>query len=188
MSYPRNQSRLVHETLFRHIKYHMGQLGWLSALTAPYGATALTIMSIMPPEFENVSKLEPGTAVVTIGQRLDSVEQEMGSTLVEAEIPFFFDVFMDKEATASAAADDVVDILKGRIAGTSRALKVYDFTATPPTAIPDWRMEVTDVEVDRSPTVRTWFMVRATAALSFPDTLTSTRTSAYPSASYFGVA
>lgn len=185
MTYLRNQSRLVHETVYRHIKHHLGQLGWLTEGSVPYGSIPLNVMSIMPPEYENVSKLEPGTAVVSIGPRFNTEDQEMGSDLVVQEYPIFFDVFMDKEAVADAVADDVFDILKGRLPGTAQALKVWDFTQAPPQAVDGWRIELTDLETDHGPNVRNWSIVRVTAQLEFMDSVTDVRTSSYPSASIF---
>lgn len=185
MAYLRHASRHIHETVYQHMSYHIGALGWTSTVTPLFGGVPVRMQSVMPKEYDQLSKLSPGLLGVTIGDVDDDVELELGGGLTGLDIPFFFDCYMDTEASALALADDVRDILKGRVTGTSQLLTVYNHTATVPVAQEGWYLVLTDVQRFNPQRVLDWQVVNATYQLQWFDGWVAGVSGTYPSASLF---
>lgn len=185
MSYLRHASRHIHETVYQHMTYQIGALGWLSTVTPLFGGVPVRMQSVMPKEYDQLKKLQPGLLGVTLGDVDDDEELELGG-LVGQDYPFFFDCYMDTEASALALADDVRDILKGRVAGTSNALYVYDHTNTTPVIQSGWLLSLTDVARFNPPSEINWQVVNATYQLQWYDSWVATTAGTYPNASFAG--
>ncbi|GAB3863339.1 hypothetical protein GCM10028801_30730 [Nocardioides maradonensis] len=144
MAWLRHSSRHVHATVLNHVKDQLDTLGWLSAGTTPFGAPALTLIDKPLVDGDQIrQEARPGSVFVTLGTEPDPEDQELGGPLSMQQIPIFFDVFMDANGLAVAAACDIRDILRGRIGG-KRVLDVIDQTTGDPA--PGWQLEFTEVE------------------------------------------
>ena len=184
MTYLRHASRHVHETVLKHVEYHIGALGWTTPGSTPFAAPVVEIQGSMPEEHEEIKRLQPGRLAVTLGPVTDPMPQEMGGPLVAVEYPFFFDCFMDTDATATALADDVRDILLGRQAHTSTYLKVFDFTTATPVAISGWMLEIDDVVRTKAVGWKNWQITKATATLYYNEDDVDHSSLGYPSATW----
>jgi len=161
---------MLHATVASYIETQLTALGWTTPGSTPFGAPVLTYISTWPQEWQTIAQLQPGTFAITIGDEQDSTPEELGGVLVVQEIPIFCDMFMDNEGTALALACDVRDIVKGRLSGTVMTLALKDFTASTPTDVPGWSIELGDVvrEVPLS-TAPQWQVVKVTASCYFNE-------------------
>lgn len=189
MTYPylRHARRHVHQTVYKHVEHHIDVLGWLSDLTTPFSAPAVDVQGTMPEEYEEIKKLLPGRLGITVGMVPDPVPEEMGADtggLWSAQYPFFFDCFMENDSQATALADDIADIVGGRIANTSRYLKVYDFTATTPVAVTGWQIEFNDIVREKVSGFKNWQVCKATATVYYNEPDADHTPTGYPSATW----
>jgi hypothetical protein len=173
MTYLRFSSRHIHHTVADYVKAQMAALSWTTAGSVPFDAPVLkfTTATAMPSNRTDLVKtIEPGMVAITVGDEPDTIEEELGGELVTLELPIFFDIFMDSDATALAVANDIRDILKGRISGSKRHLPVVDQITSAEVA--GWTIELTDVERARPDhNVLHWQIVKVTATTTFLETL-----------------
>jgi len=187
MTYLRHARRHVHQTVYKHVEHHIGVLGWLSDTTTPFSAPAVDVQGTMPEEYEEIKKLLPGRLGITLGPVADPKEEEMGADsggLWSIEYPFFFDCFMENDSQATALADDIFDIVSGRVTNTSRFLKVYDFTASTPVAVSGWQIEMGDFVRAKADGFKNWQITKATATLYYTEPDVDHTATGYPSASW----
>lgn len=169
MTYLRHSSRHIHHSVADYVKAQMAALLWTTPGSVPFDAPVVrfTTNTAIPNNRTDLARaIEPGMVAITVGDEPDTVEEELGGELVTLELPIFFDIFMDSDATALAVANDIRDVLKGRLAGSKRVIPVVDqVTSTP---VDGWVIEFTDVERARPEhNVLHWQIVKVTATTQF---------------------
>lgn len=168
MTWLRHSARHVHATICDYLEGVLDDLDWTTT-SPPLGADQVNVIRYMPPESE-LTAIRAGTLAITLGEELDSNEEEMGGPLARQDMPVFVDIFQSKDAYARALAQDIKDAVKGRLPNTNSWLNVQNQALDPPEDVPGWKMEFTDVEreqIYRLPIY--WQSVRFTAEVYFPD-------------------
>lgn len=171
MAWLRHAPRHIHATIVDYLTAQLDALGWTDPddIDRPFGAPQITIQTFLPPESE-FNRIQAGLLAITLGDEVDADEEELGGPLHSQELPFFVDVFMDKDAHALALATDVRDILRGRFQDGKRMLTVQNHAESPPEDVDGWRFEFVDIEreqIYRLPIY--WQTIRATALIEFPE-------------------
>jgi hypothetical protein len=169
----RHRVRSVYQSIYDHLGDQLGVLGWLTAGGAK--TTPVTMQQYVPDE--TGQSLQPNTVAVTLGDESGENAEELGDRLVSVDLQLFVDIYGENQAITLAIADDVKDILRGRINGLSRFVPAYDYTGYDGT--PESRTPVDDeiemLNVGRQPAKavelrRNWQVVYATAnVLYVPD-------------------
>lgn len=173
--YLRHYSWHVHHSVFKYLEAQLGVLGWTSDIEEerPFRAVKVSMQETLPPEFEETRVLSPGTVAVTLGSEPDTQEEELGGVLNSHDLPIFIDVFMDNEAMALALSNDIRDILKGRVPGSSRFMRVIDWASSGTTPAPGYTVEFEDVLREKVTHKVNWQIVKVTAVLYFNEVIYS---------------
>jgi hypothetical protein len=171
MTFLRHAGRHIHKTLADHLSSQLTALGWMDPDTTPYGATPVTLITRPVVMGNNLDRetVTAGLVAVTLGDEQLVDMQELGGPLAAQGYPFFVDVFGDNDAIATALATDIRDILLGRFTGSARWLRVLDGATG--AVVPDWLIEIDDVERVRPETTQPvfWQTVKFTATTYFPE-------------------
>lgn len=165
MAYLRHSTRHAHQSLMAYLSAHLEALGWTVPNNVPFGAPPVAIVGTFPDEWDEVSVLDPGMMVITVGDEDSAREEELGP-LTSIEIPFFIDCFMDTDGVALALACDVRDILNGRFANTLNWEHVYNYNGEEP-EISGYTMEFEDTVRERIK--NKWHVVKTSAIMYFND-------------------
>lgn len=170
MSWLRHASRHVHHTVANYIEHHLAALDWTDPQATPFGAAPVKIMR-EPVLFgdERDRKIQDGTVAITIGDEDDVDHKKLGGPLVAQEYPLFVDIFAAQEGVALALANDVRDILKGRLPGTQRWHDLINQSNG--NVVPGWKLEFEAVYRERpenQPALR-WQVVKAEVVAYFPE-------------------
>lgn len=177
MAYIRNQERMVYQSVFDHVRLHLGILGWLNPVVSqlPFGATAPVTIVEETPE-PKLGPMAPNTVAFSEGAVPDDVEGELGAAsggLYTIDHTFFIDVYGENVGIAKALSSDIRGILTGRLPGTSRYLTMGDYSVVPVVPATGHLMHFEDVEVDRpmgSPGKLRWEVVKLTCVHEFSAT------------------
>ena len=168
MSYLRHASRHIHHTVATTIQDGLIALNWTIPGSTPFGAPVLRFQRTTALVGGKLpDKMSPGLVTITLGDEVEPDPEELGGALHSVELPIFIDIFMDKDAHALAAAEDIRDILLGRLAGTSRFVQVINQATGDPIA--DWQIELEDLERSRPDIALTlhWQVIKVTARAYF---------------------
>lgn len=171
--YLRHYSWHVHHSVFKYLEAQLDTMGWTSATASerPFGAAQVRLQETLPPEFDMTRTLSPGTVAVTLGSEPDTKEEELGGVLNSHDLPLFIDIFMEDEALALALANDIRDIFKGRVPGSSRLMQVIDWASPGTTPATGYTVEFEDVVRERPETKLNWQIVKVSAVLFFNDVI-----------------
>lgn len=170
----RHLSRHLQATVQNHVRDHLAFLDWIGPEeNTPFGALPVQYQTVRPSE-ALLQSVTPNLVAVSFGGQTDDAEEQMGGGLVSQEHVVFVDVYAENEGVGLALAEDIRDLLVGRasyLSYASRFLKVHDQATTPPTVVPGYLLEFT--EVFREPAEREigsvdWQVIRATAYLHLP--------------------
>lgn len=170
MTYLRHASRHVHHTVANYIAEQLTALNWMDEANTPFGAIPVRIMktpSVIGGQLaDNVTA---GVVSITLGDESNPDPEELGGALFSQEYPIFIDIFQDSYAVALSLANDVRDILLGRLPDTQRWLDVVNQTNAQ--VVPGWKLELEDVERVSPETVMPlrWQVVKVTAVAYFPE-------------------
>lgn len=169
----RHRVRSVYQSIYDHLNAQLAELGWLTAGGAK--SVPVTMQQYVPDE--TGQSLPPNTVAVTLGEESGENEEELGDRLVSVDLQVFVDVYGENQAITLALADDVKDILRGRINGLSRFVPAFDYSTYDGT--PESRTAVGDaiemLAVGRQPARavelrRNWQIVSAIAHIEYvPD-------------------
>lgn len=145
----RHLSRHLQSTVQDHVLRHLTELGWVGApATVPFGALPVTFQKVAPRE-EQLASITPNLVAVSFGRQTDDEEEEMGGPLISQEHVFFVDIYAENEGIGLALSEDVRDLLVGRASyGTrppSRYVTLENYSTSPPTPVPGFKGEFTDV-------------------------------------------
>lgn len=165
--YLRHSTRHVHQTVLDYLTSHLDSLGWTDPGDVPFNSPAVAILDGFPDEWDEVSVLDPGMLVVTVGNEDSAKEEELGGLLKSIEIPFFVDCFMDTDGVALALSCDVRDILTGRFVDSSPMQQVTNYNDYPSTPAEGYQIEFEDVVRER--VKNKWHVVKCSAVLLFND-------------------
>lgn len=170
----RHLSRHLQATVQDHIQRHLTALGWIGpAEGVPFGARAVDYQTVRPSE-SLLKSLAPNLVSVSFGLQGDDTEEQMGGGLLSQDHVLFVDVYAENEGIGLALAEDVRDLLVGRASyreNPSRYLVLEDQMTEPPTPVPAYKAEFTDVfrePSDRELANADWQIVKATAYLHLP--------------------
>lgn len=173
MTYLRHASRHIQASLLKTISNGLDPLGWLDASTLPFGTQNAAVVRFTDTPAIATDKLadgvSPGLISVTLGPEFPANMEEIGGPLSRQDYPFFIDLFQPTYAATTALANDIRDILMGRLPGTRRYMVVTDQITNTPVA--GWTCELTDVEITR-PEIRLplhWQVVKVTCEVYFPE-------------------
>jgi hypothetical protein len=173
MSYLRHASRHVLASVMLTVQDGLDTLGWMDAGTLPFGSKYAAVVHFSDAPAIAGDKLADevaaGLVAVTLGPEFPVDMDELGGPLARQDYPIFFDVFQPEYATTTALANDIRDILMGRVAGTNRYVVIKD--QTDDSTVLGWTCELTDVEIVR-PELRLplhWQVVKVTAEVHFPE-------------------
>ena len=98
---------------------------------------------------DNLTEIPPNT-ITLVPENTSSLDIELGSILAEKTYTFWVDMFMEDELVATVIANDISDILEGRMASAGRTnnwVTVFDYTTATPTQI--FSCEIINVELHR---------------------------------------
>lgn len=145
MTYLRHASRHVHHTVANYVKSHLDTLGWTQAGNVPFDSPVVKVWKSSAINGTGLaSQVTAGVVSIVPGNEPMPAGEELGGPLTSQIYPIFIDVFQDNEATALALANDIKDIVLGRLPGTRRSLPVINQMTGEPQ--PNWWMELDDVE------------------------------------------
>lgn len=175
MVYIRNQDRMVYQTVYNHMVTQLGILGWNSA-TPPFGAqSAITILE-EAPDFKG-GAIQPNTVAMSEGAQPDDEEGELGASyggLWIIKHTFFIDIYGESTGVAKALSSDLRGVFTGRLPGTSRYIRMIDYSLNPPAPAVDHLLRFEDVEIDRpmggTPSKLRWEVVKATCVHQYNAT------------------
>lgn len=169
-TYLRHSTRHLQRTLGDHITTHLQALGWLSE-PAPFGTTPVVVMTRRFRESE-ATAITGNLVAVTFGEEPDDEDLELGGGLEVSRTEMFIDVVAVNDPVGLALATDIKDLLSGRAPGTSRFLRVRDYTAVS-TGVETAAYQVEIVAVQRqrpdiSDIKQFWQTVVAGLEMTFP--------------------
>lgn len=170
----RHATRHVQATILNVLREQLTILGWTDDAHLPFGNkhAAVVRFTDSPAIGEDRSFTEgvgAGTLACTLGDEAPPSPEEIGGPLTRQDYPVFLDILQPSYAAATALANDVRDILVGRMPGTRRHIRVINQVTGEP--VPGWICELTDVEITR-PEVRMplhWQVVKVTAEVYFSE-------------------
>jgi hypothetical protein len=170
MAYLRHASRHVHHTVANYIADNLATLGWTVEGSVPFDSPVVKIWKSSAIIAGGLDRnVVPGTVAINLGNEPMSDPEELGGPLSSQEYPIFADVFQDKESTCLALANDIKDIVMGRLPGTRRGMPVINqMTAL---AEPGWWIELEDIErvKPESNFALHWQVVKVTATTYFNE-------------------
>ncbi len=132
--YVRHVSLRLQEAVTRHLRKAMTELGWLDptvgnrTLPVPFGADPFRWQVGRLPESDPRSTIKPNLLALSFGEEPPEEEQELGAGLVMLQTALQVDVVPENEALGVAVANDLRDVLTGRLPGYRRGmdLRIYD--------------------------------------------------------------
>lgn len=153
------RARLIKDSFFYMLEGRLTALGWFDS-----GRQHLPVnMLAMPRNWDQ--PIEFNTLAVS-AEDVNDTESEMGSNLAEDRWTVYVDFFAEDDSVGADLANDVRDILRGKMPsiGASRAvLDVYDYRqATPPVIA---YVDIENVLLDRArnfprPWQQHWYAIR----------------------------
>lgn len=167
----RHFGRHLYQSVFDHLDGGLDDLGWKS----PGGFKEFLVrtQSYVPDEGQGSSQLQPNLVAITLLDEGVEVPEELGDTLVSIDLGFVADIYGENQAVALSIAEDVKDLLRGRINSYHRIVPIYDYTTSPRTRLDGVWAENEDVA--RMPSNRTelrrqWQVVRWTCHVEYVPT------------------
>lgn len=173
MTWLRHAGRHVKATAMANVRSHLEVLGWTSEANLPFGTAHSDVVTfddtpvILGDEVNDA--IRSGMIVVSLGDEYESDMLEMGGPLASQEYPIFFDIFQKSPSAALALAEDVRDILKGRLPDTATWTPLINQVSEAEVA--GWRVEYDDVErvEPRQRPPHHWQVVKVTCTAYFPE-------------------
>ena len=145
MTYLRHASRHIHHTVANYIVEHLTALGWTQEGNVPFDSPVVKVWKSPAIIGNSLDRnVVPGVVAINLGNEITPDLEELGGPLTSQVYPVFIDIFQDHEATALALANDVKDILLGRLPGTRRSLRLINQVTGQ--EVPDWWIELDDIE------------------------------------------
>ncbi len=165
----RHFGRHMYQSVYDHLSEGLNGLGWMSE--GGFKSTVVRMQNYVPDE--TGTAIAPNLVAVTLLDEGPELEAEMGDLLVSIEPTFVVDIYGENQAVALAIAEDVKDILRGRINGYTRIIPMYDYSQDPRQLLDGVWAENTDVV--RLPSQRTelrrqWQVVRWTLQVEYTPT------------------
>lgn len=174
MTWLRHASRHVHATVLNYVRDAIIELDWTQADSTlrPFGDLSAPVVFTDEQAITGdglAQGITAGVVACTLGTEFAPEMEEMGGALASQEYPIFFDVFQASEAVAVALANDIRDILMGRLENTRRWLPLINQING--AEVVGWRVELDEVERDRPERNLPlhWQVVRVTATAYFPE-------------------
>lgn len=164
----RHFGRHLYQSAYDHLDGALGGLGWMTA--GGFKSQLLRMQTYIPDE--TGAALAPNLAALTLLDEGPELEAAMGDLLVETDVTFVVDIFGENQAVALAIAEDVKDVLRGRINGYRRIIPVYDYTAGAANKVHLDGVWAENEDVVRMPSNRTelrrqWQVVRWTCHVEY---------------------
>lgn len=137
--------RLIRESLFQEVKDGLTDLGWFAS-----GRKHLPV-SIRSKEIDRNEEIPLNTIVLADGGIFET-NIEMGSTLAEFSMSFYFDVYAESDAMGVHLAGDIRDLLQGRFTSirNMQTIRAYDYSLTTPTQFAT--VQIVGVAMDKAQT------------------------------------
>lgn len=140
------RTRLIHNSLYKHVQAGLTAIGWFDS-----GRQHKPVNLI--PEFKGWDEeLAPNTITVSPGN-MSADDWELGSFGTEQSLPYYIDVYGEKESLGEQLAGDIVALLQGKFASLGYpypVVPVLDYTQATPTQI--FYCPVESVRADRAQT------------------------------------
>ena len=165
----RHFGRHLYQSVYDRLNEGLTGLGWMA--DGGFKTTPVRMQTYVPDE--TGAALAPNLVAVTLLDEGPELEAEMGDLLVMIEPSFAVDIYGENQAVALAIAEDVKDILRGRISGYTRIIPVYDYSQDPKQLLEGVWAE--NYQVVRLPSQRTelrrqWQVVRWTMQVEYTPT------------------
>lgn len=168
----RHFSRHLHATIQNDVEAYLRETGWLPPLVPD--PDFVTLLGALPVDFQRqrpdesmLKVLKPNLVAVSFGGQTDDTDEQLGGGLVSHEHVVYVDVYAENDAVAVALAEDVRDLMSGRV--RSRYFRPVDQnTMTPVLGYLCEYSEVFREPADRElPNVR-WQVVRGAVLVELP--------------------
>ncbi len=170
MTYVRHASRKLAWTFERNLRAHLTSCGWITPPIV-FNTTPVTITTRRIPESE-MQTITGNLVGIFFGSETDDAPTQLGGGFSAVQHQVYVDAIAVNEAIGLALASDIKDFLTGRAPGLSRYFHLRDYdTDAGGTELPDWQIEITDVERQRPDNNQVklfWQVLVATLEMTFP--------------------
>jgi len=173
MTYLRHASRHIHQTVLDRIRAGLVEDEWLDVADggAPFGGNEILWQPKRMKESELVGiTTEQSIVAPWFASEPEPEPQELGGGLVMVSHALVVDVIGESDGVSLAISGDIMDRLTGLKTDTSRFEPVYDYSATPRTAVVGYQIEFVNVVRSRpeaSDLQRTWNVIVADVEVYF---------------------
>lgn len=173
MTYLRHATRHVHQTVLDRIRAGLVTDEWLDVAdgAAPFGGDAILWQPRRMKESELLAiTTEQSIVAPWFASEPEPEPQELGGGLVMVAHALVIDVIGESDGVSLAITSDIMDRLTGLKPDTSRFEPVYDYSATPRTAVVGYQIEFVNVARSRPEAddmKRTWNVIVADAEVYF---------------------
>lgn len=164
----RHFGRHLYQSVFDHVDQALADLGWKDP--GGFKENVVRTQNYVPEEGQGTSQLQPNLVAVTMLEEGEETPEEMGDVRVSLDVVFTVDIYGENQAVALAIAEDVKDVLRGRLE-RRRIIPVYDYSTTPAPTLLDGVLAENE-DVVRLPSQRTelrrqWQVVRWTVHVEY---------------------
>ncbi len=171
----RHFGRHLYQSVFDHIDTGLVDLGWKVA--GGFKEFPVTTQNWVPDEGQGTSQVQPNLVAVTILDEGEEVPEELGDGLVSIDVQLSVDIYGENQAVALAIAEDVKDLLRGRIDGYHRIIPIFDYSAVDTggtraalTGVWAENEDVVRIPSQRTELRRQWQVVRWTCHVEYVPT------------------
>lgn len=173
MTYLRHATRHVQQTVLDRIRAGLVTDEWLDVAdgAAPFGGNEILWQPGRMKESELVGiTTEQSIVAPWFASEPEPEPQELGGGLVMVSHALVIDVVGESDGVSLALSGDILDRLTGLKPDTSRFEPVYDYSATPRTAVVGYQMEFVSARRSRPEAddmQRTWNVITADVEVFF---------------------